>query len=662
MNNILPETKCRKDGNINIYFFQFNFKYEKEVFLPYSVGILWAYAKTFKEIDNNYQNKGFIFLRDEPNKIVASLEKPTVAVFSTYVWNWEMSIEVAKSIKEEYPECLIIFGGPQVPDRIEVFFDSYPFIDITAHGEGEITFSDILKEYLKDIPDYNSLKGLTFNSRDGNIKPWTKRERIKDINIIPSPYLSGIFDEIIKMPYNFQPMWETNRGCPYSCTYCDWGSLTMNGIRLFSEERLYKEIDWFGEKKMSFIFGCDANFGILTRDKELAKALAEKKKKTGYPQKFRVSFAKNSTERVLEIARILNDQKLDKGITLSMQSMDENTLKIIKRTNMKIESLSEFIKKYQKEGITTYTELILGLPGETYNSFKDGINKLLDTGVHDSLAIYNCTVLPNAPLNEPGYKQMYKINTIKIPIFLNHSVPGDDPIQEYEEMIVSTKTLSVEDWKKQYFFSWIVQALHSLNLTQVIAIYFRVMKGLKYSDFYEELLSFAEKHPETIMGKEFILTKNKVEDVLKGGSWNIVISDFSNIAWSTDEATYLRISEDIDKFYEEIKEYVRILCQKFCFDFDDGLFENILTVQKAIVVKWESCGSQIIELEYPVYSFYKSNLIGENFDFKKGKFELRIHDDLNFNNDKKRYAREIVWWGRKGGKFIYQDVKEMGEV
>ena len=103
--------------------------------------ILWAYARTIPEINNNIQNKGFVILRENPSDIVSRLVDPKIVAFSTYVWNWEISVSVARIIKERYPNCLIIFGGPQVPnaDRLGDFFEKYPFIDITVHGEGEIT-------------------------------------------------------------------------------------------------------------------------------------------------------------------------------------------------------------------------------------------------------------------------------------------------------------------------------------------------------------------------------------------------------------------------------------------------------------------------------------------------------------------------------------------
>ena len=125
-----------KNSKTNLYLFQFSFLYGNEIYLPYSVGALWAYARTFPEINKHIEKKNFVILREQPSDIVERLENPGIAAFSAYVWNFEMSVAVARLIKERYPNCLIIFGGPQVPDsiRLEDFFERYPFIDIAVHG------------------------------------------------------------------------------------------------------------------------------------------------------------------------------------------------------------------------------------------------------------------------------------------------------------------------------------------------------------------------------------------------------------------------------------------------------------------------------------------------------------------------------------------------
>ena len=475
----------------NLYMCQFSHLYGDNIYLPYSAGCVWAYARTIPEIAEQYDMKRWIFVRDEPDEIVESLEDPAVITFSTYVWNWEMSAVVAKKVKEKLADCLTVFGGPQVPgpDRFQFydFPDAFPYIDIAVHGEGEITFADVLKENLNG-QDFKSVPGITVHGHTTE-----KRERTKDLGIFPSPYLEGLFEDLFDLPYTYHTIFETNRGCPYGCTFCDWGSLTAQKMFNFDLERVFAEIDYFAEKKISHVFSGDANFGILERDIEIAKYLAETKRQSGgYPEKLRVNYAKNSTQRVFDLAKILNDEGLDKGITLSVQSMDKETLKTIKRRNLKFDTYKGFMKMYEQAGIDGYTEVIIGLPGETYESFLAGVDELLDAATHDSLWIYRCTVLPNAPMNEPNYRKLHKIETVRTPIYLNHTTPGSDPVQEYEDAISSTETLPREHLVKCNTMAWAIQAFHGLNLTQVLACYARNAAGLQPPDVYPKSTAWGE--------------------------------------------------------------------------------------------------------------------------------------------------------------------------
>lgn len=644
----------------NIYFFQFNFSYGNEVFIPYSVGILWAYAKSFREINDRYLNKGFIFERDRPDKIVSKLENPKICAFSCYIWNWQINLEVSKIIKKKYPECLIVFGGPHVPRNMDNLFLYNPSIDIAVYGEGEITFYEILCEFLKphDYRDLGNISGASFNTRSGTIKPFVVRERINDIDCIPSPYLSGVFDELLNLDYNFQPIWETNRGCPYSCKYCDWGSSDVTKIKLFDTKRLEEEIKWFGKNKLSFLFGADANFGILPRDLDLARMLVAEKKKTGYPDKFRVSFAKQSSERVFEIAKILNNEKMDKGITLSVQSMNQQALSAIKRKNLKFDSLSNFFIKYQKEGIPTYTELIMALPGETYNSFKDGFNDLFNSGIHNSLIVYDCALLPNAAMNDSGYKSTHGIKTTRVPVFLNHSVPDKNSVKEYEDIITSTNTMPESDYIKATQFAWAIQTFHILNLTQFIAIFMNDIYHLQYSTFYEEILLFARSNEDCLIGGELKFINNKTKKMLLGESRDIVLEEFSDISWAKDEASYLRISKNLDQFFIELILFINEINKKYGLNIENTIIDEIIRYQELIIVKWKEKGDKEILVSYPYHSYYTSKLVNKSFDLAKGKYSIKVVDDFNFDSDMKRYAKEIVWWGRKGGKFIYQNIEE----
>jgi putative methyltransferase len=665
MSNLETEMEIQKQDNThnsksNLYMFQFSFLYGNEIYLPYSAGILWSYARTIQDIKNNIENKGFRILREEPETIVGNLENSDIAAFSTYVWNFEMSVAVARIIKERFPKCLIVFGGPQVPDpeRLEDFFEKYPFIDITVHGEGEITFSEILLAHINKT-DFKKILGLTYRGTTTDIRP-----RTRDLNIFPSPYLTGVFDELLEIPYHYQTVWETNRGCPYGCTFCDWGSMTAQKLFQFDDERIFKEMELFAKKKVNHVYMSDANFGILPRDVEIARRIAKiNEENNGYPKKIRVNFAKNNKDRVFEIAKIFNKQKMDKGITLSVQSMDPTTLETIKRKNLKFDTLSSFMKKYEAEQIDTVVELIIGLPGETYQSFKNGINTLLDNSAHNSLWIYRCTLLPNAPMNYAGYKKQHEIKTIRTPIELNHTVPGKDPVQEYENTIYETTTTSREDMIKTLLLSWSVSTFHALGLLQVIAVFSNRLHNMEFSTFYESLLNYAEQNPNTILGQEYCNVKKIITNALtNGSSWENVVLEYSEQTWSLEEASFLRIMLKNKTFYLELVMFMKFLQKTEGLNFDKELSSDILKYQEAVIVKSDDPKLIEFKVNSSIHSFFRNHLVGNEAELTYGEHSIKISNPYDFNDDKNQYSTEIVFWGRRGGKPIHSNIEELNLV
>jgi putative methyltransferase len=639
------------------YLFQFNFQSGNTLYLPYSAGVLWAYASQTEAVRLHFEKPRFVFMKDDPSAIVSRVVAPDIAAFSTYVWNWEISTRTAALLKERFPECLIVFGGPHVPDRMDGFFQAFPFIDVAVHGEGEVTFAELLAEYVGER-QFTRIAGLSVNGTSAEAGPVKKRTRITDLDTLPSPYVSGLFDDLLDDRYNFHAVWETNRGCPYACTFCDWGSATMSKIRTFSDDRLQKEIDWFADHRIQWIYGADANFGILPRDESIAQWLAAKKRQTGFPGKFRVNFAKNSTKRVTDIARILNAVDLDKGITLSMQSMDATTLRIIKRQNLKVGPLREFVSDYRHQDIATNTEVILGLPGETYESFVNGIDALLKAGVHDSIYIYRAQVLPNAELNDPGVRERYAIRTTRTPLILNYSTPDDDSVTEYEETIISTSTMPHEDWKRACLFAWLIQCCHAFNLTQVIAIVVHELLEVDYSVFYRGLLEFAEQHPETVIGQERVRLERQLEELVAGRLRQNVLEEFAPFNWSLEESSYLRISKRLDVFYEELGTFLEHLLQTVNKEFDRDLLRDAVSVQRSIVVRWDRRGDREVDLESGMYSFYRSLFMLEPAALVRGRHLLKIRDTFRFDGNKSRFATDVLFKGRRNIRFMYKEIAE----
>ena len=121
---------------------------------------------------------------------------------------------------------------------------------------------------------------------------------------IPSPYTNGFFDGIIKdnPDIKWSTTLETNRGCPFKCSFCDWGSLTYSKIKKFPVPKVYQEIEWLGKNKIEYIFVADANFGVFPeRDSEIVDVMLEVQDKYNYPKVFNANWHKNSRQNVIPI-------------------------------------------------------------------------------------------------------------------------------------------------------------------------------------------------------------------------------------------------------------------------------------------------------------------------------------------------------------------------
>ncbi|MBT7955612.1 MAG: hypothetical protein HN731_10490, partial [Rhodospirillaceae bacterium] len=279
-----------------VYLNEYNLVHDNGAYLPLVSGCLHAYAREIPAIRDGYEFAPYLFKADLPDNILAQIEAPDVAAFSLYSWSANLSLHVAREIKARYPECLIIFGGGSVPHDPTEFMAEHPFIDVCVRGEGEMPFGDILVRNLSsrefsNIPQVSWRDGGSIIVNDGEY-PFER-----DLDNLPSPYVGGLFENLISEnpQFSFQAILESNRGCPFQCTFCYWGKGDIGRrFKYHSLERSKQEIEWIGRNKIGYVFGADSNFGMHRRDIELAQAFADAKTRYGYPQRFRVCYGKNT--------------------------------------------------------------------------------------------------------------------------------------------------------------------------------------------------------------------------------------------------------------------------------------------------------------------------------------------------------------------------------
>lgn len=571
-----------------------------------------------------------------------------VLAISCYIWNWNHSLTLAKKAKEEYPNIKIVLGGPQVPDFDKEFLINHPYIDVIVSNEGELVFKNLLKAYIykTDLKDVDGIRILV-DGKEFRTKP---AARILDLESLPSPYVSGVFDSIVSDPnIKFQATQETHRGCPYSCTFCDWGSATMSKVRRFSKERIINEYEWFGKNGIDLLYNADANYGLFPEDVELTKELVKTKEKYGRPTKFRAAYAKNSNDRVFNIASILEEEEMCKGVTLSFQSMDSVTLDLIKRKNMKINNFKELITTYRVANIPTYTELIIGLPGETLDTFIDGIDVLLKSGQHDSLSIYHAMLLTNAEMNSETYRKTHGIQSQVIPLLLLHGTVEENDITEYYEIVTGTNTMPTKEWIECSLFAWGIQTFHCLNLTQSVAVFLNHKYDISYKNFYIDLFKYI-KASKTNVADILNNAENIAREVAFGcGSFDLKDRTYGNVMFPVEEILFLQIVNE--NFWSLLKEFMLHRYKNIPEDIIDDLVKyQRISVKQPLKQQVKS-----VDLNYNIHDYVSSLLINrEDVELEKINNTV-IADNPNSYQDVKDYAREIVWYGRKGSS-LRQDL------
>lgn len=638
----------------NVYFVQVSAVYGESVktaYLPYASGCLAAYAWSNGIIAENYNLGRFIFIRENIDRAIDSLEEPFLVGFSSYIWNMEYNREFARRLKMRYPGCIVLFGGHNVnPDGSNL--DDMPWCDIVMHGEGEEPFSDLLLALHENRP-LSEVNNISYKE-NGRIVS-TEKTLPCNIEEYPSPYLSGCFDSIIEES-GISPsiIWETNRGCPNRCAFCDWGALKAK-VRHFPMERIKAELDWMVKNKVEYVYCADANFGLFPRDTQIADMIIEYRDTYGYPQVFKTNYTKNRDDVVFEISKKLIEKSIGKSPTLSFQSLSPEVLKNIGRSNMELEHFKKLMVRYNSAGVPVYSELILGLPGETYDSFAEGICTLLDCGQHTCIGIYPCELLPNSQLASPDYMRDFGIKTVRTPFSQYHCKPNSDDVGELSNIIVSTSAMSLEDWRRSFIFSICVQAFHNLGLTRALAIYLNHENGISYKGFYEKLIAWLGTQPaSSVSGGAFAHLKQLTVDVSEGrGTFSVPYGEDEIITWSFEEYIFFRLARELDGFYGELSEFAQ------SFDIEPEILDALLAYQKDII-KQPDKGCCEISSKFDFYGYFNRIYADSYSPLEKKDVTLQVEGKSQRGWDE--YARVCIWYGRRDDAQLYTGKKNTVKV
>jgi radical SAM superfamily enzyme YgiQ (UPF0313 family) len=431
---------------------------------PLGIGLIAAYLL------KNFSDDIEVELFKYPADLSSALEKrkPHIMGFANYSWNLNLSYEYAKRIKRHYPDTTIVFGGPNYgmeKEEIWDFWQRYSLIDFYIVREGELAmveffralqFSDFdgsrLRKSKMQLPNCHYIS-------DGQVVEGEILPRI-DLAEIPSPYLTGIMDKFFD--HSLMPLIHTSRGCPFQCTYCCEGAKYYQKVK--HKMDIEEELQYIAKRVVGRpeLFISDANFGMYLQDIEKARSIARVQDKYGFPNYIHVSSGKNQKERIIEVATIVKGAM--RSVAAALQSTDPTVLEKVKRSNISQDSLKAVSQHAVTANVDTYTEIILGLPGDNVKAHIQTLRDVVeaDLGI---VRMYQLILLPQTELNAPESRKEYGIKgkyRIMPRSFGKYSLKGEEFLAvECEEICVETNTLTFEEYIQCRELNLTVEIIHN---------------------------------------------------------------------------------------------------------------------------------------------------------------------------------------------------------
>jgi len=478
--------------------------YAQEYF-PIGVGYIVAYAE--KNLPNMFNFKMFKFPNDIFNAI--DIKPPDILALSYFAWNKNLSRMVVEYYLKQKPDGLVVFGGcafSSDPDQQAEFFKKNKNVDIFVMNDGEFGFYEILKLYLnhkgikKKLLSETPIEGcIFFNWKIEKLVIGNSILRPKNLDDIPSPYLTGLLDPYFDDQL-LTPIIQSTRGCPFTCGYCWAGDKCNSVVRSFSFERVTDELDYVAERRKDkenhLLVFADSNFGMYPQDNKIAIKISLLQTKYNFPHSFSVPCGKNNKEGVFKATRQIKNCM----ITVSVQSTDDNILYSVKRKPIRLQEYKEIVEKFQEAGVPVTTEIITGLPGETRETHLQTLKDLIDIGM-DEIDPFTLMFLEGTDLYTPESQEKNQWDKRFRIIPRNFGIYRGKICLDFETVGVGSNTYTFEDYLYLRGFHGALKIIFDNVYFREFTKYLR-LEGI---DLFLFLLSFYEtiKNLKEVAGNQF---------------------------------------------------------------------------------------------------------------------------------------------------------------
>lgn len=312
---------------------------------------------------------------------------PDVIGFSSYLWSFPLFANVAVQLRQDDPTRLIVFGGPSARPSM---FNQLPFrktrdaVDLLIINEGELTFLEIVRAADRRRDSLGSIRGIAQwcggQSSEGHWRE-TETRPLADLNQLPSPYVMGL------VPPGGLGVLQTYRGCPYTCSFCEWGTME-SPKRVRTADHLAQEFDAMSANQVTGALLVDAGLNLNARAFDQLEIAAER---TGFFRERKliceVYPAKVTDQHIRFLSNVGNPL-----VGVGLQSFDNEVLAHVERSFD--EERFEFNMQRLTDVARVAIEIIMGLPGDSPEQFRRSFHRARTFPC--ALRVYHCCVLPSA--------------------------------------------------------------------------------------------------------------------------------------------------------------------------------------------------------------------------------------------------------------------------
>jgi tRNA A37 methylthiotransferase MiaB len=335
---------------------------------------------------------------------------------SHYLWNHAFLTSQLFRIRSKLKHTIkVVAGGPSIDvNNNHNFFEQYPYIDYAVYSAGEQAFADIVDHLVTNKPmiAFNTSNCAWKNHNTGK-SIVADYKFVKMIETSPFVHNKDLFSAMVSdAKKKNAPVWlpyTLTRGCPYSCTFCDWNSGLGNKVSR-RKNTYQQEIDLFQQLGVTNIYLSDANVGQYTEDVEMIDYFAEKNLKENAGFHVGGNFSKLKKENNLKIFNIMaRGQLVNKTLNFSVQDVNRDVLNNIDRPDVgwdvHVAMANELREKYPH--LIVKAQLIYGLPGQTPETWRQTLDQVTQQNILP--VIFLNEPLPASPaIYDPEYQRKFQ--------------------------------------------------------------------------------------------------------------------------------------------------------------------------------------------------------------------------------------------------------------